>query len=275
MRNDKLLTAKEATKVFRDAGLSETTFRKRVKDLKIEKYLPEGRQRGALYPENQVLAAISETVKEKKPARRSHTLLKTTTFAKATTYDMPEMATLLETFYRAKISIQKRAAWIERNPDIAYILRCENELVGCAFIMPLSEEKIFEILANQIKPPTRPHEIPLYEPGKHYNLYLRAVGILQSVSKVQRRHWAARFIIGLTRTIVDLGSKGIFIEKVYAQGDTKRGERALRMLGFMQIETHSPTSRKNYMLDVSKSGSVFAMRYKQALNIWRAQNEEE
>ena len=266
-----MLTAKEATKAFRDAGLSENTFRKRVKDGLIERHIPEGRERGALYPKAQVLAAIEAAGKKHKMMKRI-IQLKPATFSKATVQDMPEIAELLLTFF-SKISIEKRAKWIERNPDIAYILRSEDKIVGCAFIMPLEEQKIIQILESQIKPPTRPHEIAIYEPEKHYHLYIRSVVVLQSVNKPQRKHWASRFISGLIGEIVKLGEKGIVIEKIYAQTDTNHTARLLKLLGFMQIT--STIESKNFMLDINTSGATPAMRYKHALNAWRAQNEEE
>jgi hypothetical protein len=270
-----LVTAQEAREIFTRAGLSAATFHRRVGAGLIDSIMPQGRQRGALYPRNQVLAAIGEKAKKPKKKRKSISNLKPSIFSRATPADMPDIAPLLISFYTQRISIEKRAAWIERNPDIAYMLKSEGKVVGCAFIMPLSEEKIFQILSSQVKPPTRPAEIALYEPGKHVHLYVRAVGVLQSVSKAQRKHWAARLIKGLARAVIQLGSKGIFIDKIYAQGDTKAGEHALRMLGFSQIEINASTSRKNYMLDVQKSGSVWAMKYKHTLNTWRAYNEEE
>jgi hypothetical protein len=274
--NEKLLTSKEAIKIFVDAGLSEPTFRRRVHEGKIEKRSQQNRARGALYPESQVRAAAAQNKSgEKKLKKKTKSQLPPTAFSRATVQDMPEMAVLLETFYRAKISVPKRAAWIERNPDIAYILRCEGQVVGCAFIMPLPIDKILQILSSQVKPPTRPAEIDLYESGKQVNLYVRAVGVLQSVSKDQRKHWAARLILGLANAVIELGKRGVYVEKIYAQGDTPLGEKALKMIGFMQVDINAPTDRKNFMMDVAQSGSVFAMRYKHVLNTWRAQNEEE
>ncbi len=272
---EELMTAQEAVQAFTAAGLSGPTFRRRVNEGRIDSILPEGRQRGALYPKSQVLATINEKPRKPKRRRKSTPSIKPSTFSLATPQDMIEIAPLLVSFYTPRIDPQKRAAWIERNPEVAFILRCEGEAVGCAFIMPLTEQKILEILSSQVKPPTRPHEILLYEPGKHTHLYVRAVGVLQTVSKEQRRHWAARFIKGLAKTIIDLGKKGIYIDKIYAQGDTKAGERALRSLGFAQIDLNTPTTRKNYLLDVAQSGSVFVMRYKHVLNVWRSLNEEE
>ncbi len=233
-----------------------------------------------MYPRRQVIEAINKRgdkykrgVNHRKPGRVNN--LKTSTFRRATVQDMPEMGELLKTFYGPKISIEKRAAWIERNPEIAYILKSEDKIVGCAFIMPLEENKIMQILESQVKPPTRPHEILLYKPNEHVSLYVRSVGVLQSVSKEQRRYWAAQLIRGLAQAIIELGSKGVFINKIYAQGDTKIGEHTLKMVGFTQIEIKTSTNRKNYMIDVETSGSVWAMNYKNALNTWRAFNEEE
>jgi len=258
-----LITAQEEKRLFTKSRSSAATFYRYVQSGQIESILPEGRQRGAKYPKDQVLMALGKQ------------RITPSTFSQAIPTDMPEMAALLETFYKAKISIEKRRAWMQRNPQVAYILRHESKLVGCAFIMPLAESKILEILENQVKPPTRLHEIELYESGRHYCLYSRATVVLQDVSKEQRRHWAARLITELVREVVALGKNGIYIDKIYVQGDSIQGVHALRALGFMQIDLNTPTTRKNFMLDVAKSGSVFAMRYKNALNAWRAQNEEE
>lgn len=266
-----LLTSQEARNIFTRSGLSEATFHRRVNTGLIESIMPEGKQRGALYPKDQVLAAIGG--KAKKPRKRkSTTSLKPTIFSKATAQDIPEIAELLLTFF-SRISIPKRTAWIEHNPDIAYILKSEDKVVGCAFIMPLEEQKIIHILESQVKPPTHPHEIVTYEPGKHHYLYIRSVGILQSVSRAQRKHWASRLILGLIREIIKLGAKGIIIDKIYAQTDARHIEHLLKMLGFTQIT--STAGNRNFVLDISISGATAAIRYKRALNIWRAQNEEE
>lgn len=259
-----LMTSQEAKQAFLRAGLSEATFHRRVNAGQIESILPEGRQRGAMYPRGQVLAAIGSKIKKSRK-KKSAINLKPTTFNKATIQDMPEIAALLETFF-SRISIEKRAAWLERNSEIAYILRSEGKVVGCAFILPLEEQKIIQILNALIKPPTRPQDISIYEPGKHYYLYIRSVVVLQSVPKPQRKHWAARLISELVREIIELGTRGIIIDKIYAQTDTRRVEHLLKLLGFTQIT--SATESKNFVLDIVTSGSVFALQYKKALNRW-------
>src|SRR5258708_13138449 len=92
-----LMTSQEAKQAFLQAGLSEATFHRRVNAGQIESILPEGRQRGAFYPREQVLAAIDK--KTKKSGKKKSTFsLKPATFSKATVQHMPEISALLEPF---------------------------------------------------------------------------------------------------------------------------------------------------------------------------------
>src|SRR5437667_792186 len=278
-----MLTPEEAINAFRDAGLSEHTFRKRVKEGMIEKILPEGRTRGTdlrIYQKTKVIKAIAEITKGKpgKPRRKIlHETLPPTHFLLAGSDDMPGIAALLLTLY-GRISIEKRRAWIERNPDMCYILRSQGKVVGCAFLMPLAEEKILEILSQDVKPPTRPSEILLYEPGQPVHLYIRSIAVLQheGISVKQRRYWWARLILGISKVIVGLGTRGVRVEKIYCVTDSassKRDEQGMRRLGFTQIT--STTKYKNFVIDLATSGLDIALRYKEALDHWRIQNEEE
>jgi hypothetical protein len=271
---EEMLTSQEATKAFKDAGLSETTFRQRVKDGIIEKHMPQDRKRGALYPKSQVLAAIGKHTQTPKKVKRVSTI-KPTAFTQAIPQDMPEVAILLETLYKVKVSAKKRATWIEKNPETVYVLRSENKIVGCAFALPLQEETILNSLNAEVKPAIQPNEILSYQPGTNVCLYLRSIGTIQkTVSKEQYRYWVAKLILGLTKKLIELGNRGITVQKIYAQGDTKHYQRALKSLGFIQIPSNS-TLHKNYMLDISACYEEIPMRYKHALNSWRTQNEEE
>lgn len=260
----KLLTSKQAKEAFINAGLSETTLHRRVNSGDIEAVLPPGRQRGAYYPEDQVIKAINNSRKTQKKVKLTN-ILKPVSFGVASPDEMPKIGELLLTFF-SKVNVEKRKKWIERNSEVCYVLRSEGEIVGCAFVMPLEEEKILKILNSEVKPPTRPNDIQLYEPGKHYCLYIRSVVVLQSVGKLQRRYWAARLISELVRELVNMGAKGIIVDKIYAQTDMRNVERLLKAIGFMQMV--SPTTAKNFVLDIATSGSIYAMTYKRALDRW-------
>jgi hypothetical protein len=276
-QQEEMITASQAINAFRDAGLSEPTFRRRVRAGKIQGHLPEGRKRGALYSKSQVINAIgeatpSEASNKVKRHKAHHNDLKPALFMKATPQDMPEMADLLETLFDGRPNIERWSAWMTRNQDIGYILRSEGKVVGCGLVVPLSVEKIQSILSEEVTPPTYPHEICLYKPGEPVNLYVRSIGVLQhGVSAKQKKYWAERLILSLSKVIIDLGARGIVIEKIYGRSDTKAGERTMRIMGFTQIPTI--TSHKNFLIDVATSGLELIIRYKKALNSWRTRYE--
>lgn len=266
------MTAQEARDAFKNAGLSPATFHRRVNEGMIESFLPQGRQRGALYPRNQVLAAIGQKSAKKfiRPNR-----LKTTTTTYATAEDMSEIALLLETLYGVKVSAFKRRAWVQKNAEIVHVLWSEGHIVGCAFLLPMEEETILNSLNSEVKPLISPDQILTYAPGKTTCcLYLRSAGIMHAVSREQYHYWTAMLILRIIHSIINLGERGVAVNKIYAQGDAKHYQRALKLLGFVQIASPS-VIHKNYMFDIATSYERSAVLYKQALNTWRSQNQEE
>jgi hypothetical protein len=268
-----LMTAQEARDAFKNAGLSPATFHRRVNEGMIESFLPQGRQRGAYYPRNQVLAAIGQR-SAKKATKPSASRLKHTTSTYATVEDMSEIALLLETLYGVKTSAKKRRTWVEKNPEIVHILVSEEHIVGCAFLLPMAEATILNSLNSEVKPTVNPDEILRYTPSTQCCLYLRSAGIMHAVSREQFHCWTAMLILRIIRSVIDLGKKGVTVDKIYAQGDAKHYQRALKLLGFVQIASQS-TLHKNFMLDLSVSHEHSVVLYKQALNTWRSQNQEE
>lgn len=268
-----LMTAQEARDAFKNAGLSPATFHRRVNEGMIESFLPQGRQRGAYYPRNQVLAAIGQR-SAKKATKPSASRVKHTTSTYATVEDMSEIALLLETLYGVKTSAKKRRTWVERNPEIVHILVSEEHIVGCAFLLPMAEATILNSLNSEVKPTVSPDEIFQYTPGSTVCLYLRSAGVMHAVSREQYHYWTAMLILKIIHSVVKLGERGITIQKIYAQGDAKHYQQALKLLGFVQIASPS-TLHRNFMLDVSVSHERSVVLYRQALNTWRSQNQEE
>jgi hypothetical protein len=64
------LKYKDAVRLFIDAGYSDATFRRYVKEGAIKGELPSNRQRGALYPVEDVLAALSAQKQKSPPQQR-------------------------------------------------------------------------------------------------------------------------------------------------------------------------------------------------------------
>jgi hypothetical protein len=243
--------------------------------------LPSGRQRGAFYPADQVTAVIHSELEAKrqkqvKKRRASHSAhnLRSTAFLKATCDDTVGITDLLAAVFGGRPNPERLAQWLQRNPDIAYILKSDGNIVGCGFILPLKEEKILDILHQDTTPPTYPDEILLFEPGVPTCLYVRSVCIQQEgVSRTQRRNWGSQLVRDLMKVILDLGLRGITLERIYTRSDTPDGERLSRHMGFTEIVTS--TWHRNFMIDAATSGLDAIVAYKRSLAKWRQANEGE
>jgi hypothetical protein len=248
------ITSKQAEELFAQNGLSRSTFRRRVYEGKIDRVVSENRQRGALYPRAQVLAAIRGEVRNIVPACAMQ----------ATVEDMPFMADVIEALFGSYPDVPRWQGWMIANPKSGFIVRTKENIVGCGFLLPLYEGYIKALLAQEVTPPTRGSDVLSYEPGQHYCLYARSIGVYQE--KENRRYWAAMLLRHMVEFVIDLGNHGIIIDKIYGRSDTLAGERCMRSLGMTQIAT--TTSHKNFMIDVGTSGLAWAVKYKRNLGRW-------
>ena len=267
---EELMTSQEAVQAFIDAGLSEPTFRRRVRAGQIKSILPVGRQRGARYPKSQVLAAIGKENGDKKdtPAKLKP---KGATFTKMQPEDMLLVAPLIEEHW-CYPNIERWSSLIAKNHDIGYMLISEERAVGCGFIMPLTQEKILDIFSREVTPPTFPEEVQEYQPGTNYYLYARTIAITQKdVSVTQSRFWGSLLVRNLMKTVLTLASRGIIIKKIYGRSDTPEGLKLMHGVGFTQIRTN--TTHRNFMIDVETSGLDIILQYEKTLNQWRQKYE--
>jgi hypothetical protein len=165
-------------------------------------------------------------------------------------------------------NIERWSGFIERNPEIGYMLVSDDDkVVGCGFLFPHTEEKILDILSKEVTPPTEPDELLLYNTSGMYNLYARTLCITLEGTATQRRFWGALLIRNLMRVFISLGGRGIEVRRIYGRSDTPEGEKLMRDVGFTQIRT--VTSHKNFMIDVPTSGLDIVLRYERELNNWK------
>ncbi len=260
-------TIGEAEEAFKQAGLSEPTFHRRVRVGQIESILPEGRQRGALYPRDQVLAALGK--KAKMPIKPQ---VKGATFVIMKPEDMVMVAPIIQEAFGSYPQIERWSSLIQKNPEIGFMLISEQKAVGCGFIMPLTEQKILDIFNKEVTPPTFPEEVQEYQPGGEYFLYARTICITQKdATTTQKRFWGSLLVRNLMRMVINLGTRGIVIKKIYGRSDTEEGLHLMHDMGFTQIRTK--TSHKNFVIDIETSGLDVVLSYEKALNRWRQAHE--
>lgn len=214
--------------------------------------------------------------KLQKQKTKSVTVLKAkpkgATFIKMKPEDMKLVAQIIDEAFDGPPNIERWSSLIAKNPDIGYMLISEGKAVGCGFIMPLTEKKIFEIFSNEVTPATFPEDIQEYQPGSTHYLYARTICVTQKdVSTTQSRFWGGLLVRNLMKTVVGLASRGIIIKKIYGRSDTPEGLRLMHDMGFTQIRT--TTTHRNFVIDTETSGLDIILQYEKMLNQWRQKHE--
>jgi hypothetical protein len=188
----------------------------------------------------------------------------TSVFARATKEDVPEYAKISDDLFGAHFDVTRQIDWMNKNPDICYVVKNEGKVVGCVLMLPLSPEKIERILREEefaLDIETR--EVGEFVPGKPVHLYVASICVVPGVTLAEKRAYGARLIAGLMHVLINLGRKGIILETIVARSSKPDGIRLLRGMGLTEIP--SITNKHNFIIEVEKSGIKEIMQYKQAL----------
>ncbi len=226
-KEKKYYTAKEAGEIL---GMTYSALRNQVDAGNIHSITPPGK-RQAVYVKEDVDQLARELKIFMATKKRNPTI-----FTRATTREeLLESAKLSDAIFGGHIDVDRQMAWIARNPDICYVAKNEGKVVGYAIMLPLSFEKIEKLLREE-----------------EYTVNIEANGT-----------YGSRLVSGLMKVIIDLGRKGVIIKTIVARSTKPDGIRLLRDVGFTEIL--STTDKKNFMIEVEKSGIKEIMQYKQAL----------
>lgn len=201
----------------------------------------------------------------------------TTDFTIATMEDLYACITLNRELFTTKSNesdetiFKKWAAWLKKNPEIVYVLKRDNEVIGIATMLPFKphSQKFNEILRGDtsillgnVNISTR--DIEEYKPGNHIQLYIAEIGIKPSLGKDLRRKYGAKLISKLIDVVVGLGKRGVVIEDIVAVGATKSGVRLLQHFGFTEVIFSRPDTRL-FTIDMKESGAPITNAYRETL----------
>jgi len=171
--------------------------------------------------------------------------------------------------------LKKWTNWIRKNPEIVYVLKRDKEIVGIATALPFkpSSERFEEILRGDISillgdVDISPEDIEEYKAENHVQLYLAEIGIRPSLNKNLRRKYGGKLIVKFTDAIVNLGKRGVIIEKILAVGSTRSGTRILQHFGFNEVAFSRPDTRL-FTINIKESETPIAHAYREALDEWR------
>lgn len=249
-----------ATQVKQILDISDGMLHTYVQKGKLHRVVPEGRSQG-FYPRKEVDKLANELKAFFAPEKPA------SVFMKASKEDMPECVALSSAIFGGLniIPLEKRLEWLERNPDIDYVLRSDGQMMGYTTLVPLKPEKIEKLLKEEEFSKNMPaSEIQIFEPGKPLHVYIMAMGVRPGISRDEKRHYGSRLITGTMEAIIELGKKGVTIDTFVARSDTPDGINLLRHMGFTEIPSIIPGTR-NFIIEVEKSGIPAIMQYKQAL----------
>lgn len=260
------------TEARKKLNLSSAMIRKHVEKGKIHYLLPEGREHGFYFKSDvDRLATELETF-----FNLEDEVEETTVFAHATAADIPGCVALNRELFTVKdhednktIS-EKWTKWITKNPEVVSILKRGDEVIGIITMLPFKpdSEKFNDVIKGDTSillgnVDISTEDIEEYVTGNHVQLYIAEIGIKQSLDRNLKRKCGARLIARFIETIVDLGRRGIVIERVTSVGATKSGVRLLQHFGFSEVIFSRPDTRF-FVLDMEESGATVAREYRDA-----------
>jgi len=248
-----------AAQVKERLGITQGMFYNYVRNGALKPVVPPGKRHGVyLRKEVEQLAREMQLfidTKQKAP----------TIFTKVTTKEeVFETTKLSDAIFGGHIDVDRQMEWLKRTPDIMYVVKSEDKVVGYAILLPLNLEKIRKLLQEEEHTVNiEAEEIQEFKPGTPLHLYGGAIGVIPGVSLAEKRAFGSRLMSGLIDVLIDMGKNGIIFETFTGRSTKPDGIRMLRNLGFTQIP--SITEKKNFTLDVQVSGAREVMLYKKAL----------
>src|SRR6266699_5456033 len=231
--------------------------------------LEEGARKGYLlkdvhHPSKLLNKFLTEMEEEEVDLSTHHTTAK---FVKATEEDIPEAVALAAEVFGGlnTIPVEKRTAWLRKNPDIDYLLKQGDQLVGYLTFVPLRPETIEDLLTlKRYAKDLTADDILTYEPQQPVDIYGMAIGVKPGVSLSQKRLYGERLILGAKSVLLDLAKRGIIICRIIAHSFMPDGIRLMKHIGFTETPPKAPGLR-DFMIDIESSGIPFLREYKEVL----------
>jgi predicted DNA-binding transcriptional regulator AlpA len=248
-----------ATEAIKKLGIPRSTFYQLVEKGTIKKVIQPGRS-NAYY----LKAAIDDLIK----ARELFTIQYATsspTFHKATEADIQGIYNLTVNLWgtRGSVPYAVRLARYKKNPDIYYVLKYLDIVVGFSVIMPISIRAFEEIMTTG----RAGHEIFTDEdilpfiPEKPIEHLFLEIAVRDGVPKPKQ--YAMYLISGTRRVIDEFARQGIIIKKLFATSNKAEGVELAHRLGFQETSLPSNSEKLAFELDLETSMSPLVRKYRE------------
>jgi hypothetical protein len=250
-------TAKEAQQRL---GVDENSFYYMIRTGKIKKVVPPGKKQG-VYPKSQIDKLAREML-----AFMTYDEDQGIQFMKVSTQDdiqeEYELASLM--FGNAVHDIPTRKAWLEKNPDIDFILRDHGRLVGFINLLPAKHETITRFMEGEIRGwEISSDDVLPFTSGSRLECIIMGMATTPDVDITRRTYYGRRIIIGIMELFQELAQKDVIITKFYATSATPTGISVMRNAGFSEIKHIG--KRIAFELDTMTSDAWIAREYRQMI----------
>jgi len=250
-----------AAQAIKKLGVPRSSFYDMVEKGKIEKIVPPHRSDG-YYRKSQ----IDDMVR----AQQMFILQYATqpaTFTKATPEDALGIYDVGVSLWgiTGTPTVETRLAWYKSNPDIDYVVKQEDVVVGYISLMPLKHETIKQLIEGEKRGwEVTPQELLPFTPGMPLECFVMAIGVRAGLQKSEE--YGMRLLTGSVHTLGELAKEGIIIKKLYATSNSPDGIKVCRDLGFQEESDPVPGStRKRFTMDVDTSNSLLLEEYHRAI----------
>ena len=151
------MSLEQGIKLYAEVGLSENTFYRNAREGKIRKFLPEVRQRGALYNAEDI-RNIVEFYRRKRKGRVQTIRAKEEGRGKTDWVQASDLPYLLALDYEMfgmdeAVDLSITYTWWKKNPSMCRILYNagdRKDIWGYITIIPMEEETIFKLLRREM-----------------------------------------------------------------------------------------------------------------------------
>lgn len=254
-----------ASDVMKKLGIPSSTLYEYARTGKIKKVVPPGRKEG-YYPK----AEIDKIVRAKEAFILQYAS-DTTLFEKAQEEDIKGITDLsIELFGKhGTASYETRLAQFHANPEIFYVLKQGEIIVGYIGLFPLKHEAIETIMSGMEEDRFRtgtlsPTNIVPFKPGEAKELF-SIIGAKQDVKK--STIYGSRLISGAIEVLEHFARRGIIIESLYATSRTRDGIKLCKGLGFKQtIPNEEEDNLLRFKLDLLTTTNPLLKRYQRIVN---------
>ena len=250
-------TAKEAQERL---GVDDNRFYYLVRTGKIKKFVPPGKKQGVY------LKAEIDKLNRDIIAFVVYDEEQGLHFSKATVEDIQEeydLATLL--FGSATHDIETRQAWLEKNPDIYFIVRDHGRLVAFIDILPVKHETIMRFMDGEIRGwEISPDDVLQFDPGSTVECIVMSMGTSPEINPLRRVQAGAKLISGILEFLNILAQERVTVSKLYATSQTPTGIAILKNAGFKELEQIG--KRVKFVLEPLLSDSIAFSQYKKEMS---------